>query len=439
MLKINAMNKEGMLQHAFFMAITTGVRLLTGVVLFVLLARTLGPADFGQFAYWVTVTSLLSLLVDYGLTPKILREVGKEPASARKALGDALVTKLGFSACLFLVLPVVPFVFNLDSRDVVLMFSLMVAAIGFSFGDFICAPFRALNSYGEETKVVVLTSIIHFVLVYGAAILDLGLEAIAIVFAVSRLIYSCTSYFSSLKVLGKPVWPENKQSCFIKEAKDGLYYALDMGMANLYLQIDTVLIKLYLGSHAVGVYQAGAKLAQGFYMLPQIASNLYLPRIARVESSPPLLARVLRDSSIQLFFSGLIGYLIFSLGAVFFQERIFGHEYIELREIFPLFGLLVFTRYYSASLGFALSGLGFQRFRFKVTVLMCLVLAALSPFIIPEFGLRGFILLLAGVTLVSTISYDYKLRTNGCPVGYARAIIVFFIVLLGFNLYEVLG
>lgn len=424
-----------MVQHAFFMAVTTGVRLLTGVVLFVLLARKLGPTDFGLFAYWVTVTSLLCLLVDYGFTPKILREVAKEPESARKALGDALVTKIGFSICIFLALTVVPFIFNLDSRDVILMFSLMVAAIGFSFGDFICAPFRALDSYGEETKIVVFTSIVHFVLVYGAAVLGLGLESIVIVFAISRVIYSCTSFISSFKVLGKPVWPKNKLACFIKEARDGFYYALDMGMANLYLQIDTVLIKLYLGSHAVGVYQAGAKLAQGFYTLPQIASNLYLPRIARVESNPPQLEKVLRDSSVQLFVSGFIGYLVFTFGATFFQEVIFGPEYAELKDIFPLFGLLVFTRYYLASLGFAISGLGFQQYRFKVTVLMCLALAALSPFIVPSFGLRGFILLLVGVTLVSTVSYYYKLFASGIAVGYARPIMSFFILLLGFNLY----
>lgn len=439
MLKIGAINKEGMLQHAFFMAVTTGVRLLTGVVLFVLLARKLGPADFGQFAYWVTVTSLLSLLVDYGFTPKILREVGKDPASARKALGDALVTKFGFSVCLFVLLPIAAFIFKLESRDAVLMFSLMAAAIGFSFGDFICAPFRALDSYAEETKIVVFTSIIHFVLVYGAAVLDLGLETLAIVFAVSRIIYACTSFIASFKVLGKPVWPRNKLACFINEARDGLYYALDMGMANLYLQIDTVLVNLYLGSHAVGVYQAGAKLVQGFYTLPQIASNLYLPRIARAESNPPQFAKVLQDSSIQLFFSGFLGYLVFAFGASFLQEIIFGHEYAELRELLPLFGLLVFTRYYLASLGFGISGLGFQQYRFKVTVLMCLVLAALSPFIVPLFGLKGFIFLLVGVTLVLTVFYYYRLLVNGRPVGYARAVMSFFILLVGFNLYGVRG
>jgi len=421
------------------MAVTTGVRLLTGVVLFVLLARKLGPADFGLFVYWVTVTSLISMLVDYGFTPKILREVGKDPASAKKALGEALVTKLGFSAFIFLALAIVPFIFNLDSREIVLMFSLMLAAIGFSFGDFICAPFRALDRFGEETKIVVFTSVVHFVLVYGAAMLGLGLETIAVIFAASRVVYACTSFISSFKVLGKPVWPKNKLACFIKEAKDGLYYALDMGMANLYLQIDTVLINLHLGSHAVGVYQAGAKLAQGFYMLPQIASNLYLPRIARAESDPPRLTKVLRDSSIQLFFSGFIGYLVFTFGATIFQEKIYGGGYAELRELFPLFGLLVFTRYYMASLGFGISGLGFQSYRFKITALMCLALVALSSFVIPSFGLRGFILLLVGVTLVSTVSYYYRLFASGNAVGYARAIMSFFILLLGFNLYGVLG
>lgn len=413
-----------MLQHAFFMAISTGVRLFTGVVLFVLLARKLGPADFGQFAYWVTVTSLLSLVVDYGFTPKILREVGKEPASARKALGEALVTKLGFSICLFFLLAAVPFIFKLESRDVVLMFSLMAAAIGFSFGDFICAPFRALDSYGEETKIVVFTSVVHFLLVYGAAVLDLGLETLAIFFAVSRIIYAVTSFISSYKVLGKPVWPKNRLACFFKEAKDGLYYALDMGMANLYLQIDTVLINLYLGSHAVGVYQAGAKLVQGFYTLVQIAINVYLPKLARAELNNQVFETTLKRMSIQLLVIGLVGYLSFSVGAPYFQENFYGREYFGLRELFPLFGLLILTRFYSVPLGTAVVALGFQRYRFNITLLNTVLFVGLSPVVIPEYGLKGVVLILIGLAFVSLFAFYYKLSSRGYSTKYCNVIVV---------------
>lgn len=417
------------------MAVTTGVRLLTGVVLFVLLARKLGPADFGAFAYWVTVTSLLSLLVDYGFTPKILREVGKEPALARQALGAALVTKFGFSFCLFLLLSAAPLFFSLDSRDLVLMFSLMAAAIGFSFGDFICAPFRALDSYGEETKIVVFTSIVHFVLVYGAAALDFSLETLAIVFAVSRIIYACVSFLASFKVLGRPVWPENKLACFLKEAKDGLYYALDMGLANLYLQIDTVLINFYLGSHAVGVYQAGAKLVQGFYTLVQIAINVYLPKLARLESDKFLFEQVLKKMSIQLLAVGLLGYLFFSVGGPFFQEKFYGHEYRELGRLFPIFGLLVLTRFYSVSLGTAVISLGFQRYRFNVTLLNIILFSAFSPVVIPAYGLQGVVFLLVVLAFVSLFAFYYKLSSRGYAIKYWGVVVAFLTALVPIHLF----
>jgi O-antigen/teichoic acid export membrane protein len=47
-----------MIKNTFFMTLSTLVRLLTGVVLFIVLARLLGPEDFGRLMYGFTLASI---------------------------------------------------------------------------------------------------------------------------------------------------------------------------------------------------------------------------------------------------------------------------------------------------------------------------------------------------------------------------------------------
>ena len=48
--------------------ISTGVRLLTNLVLFVVLAHVWGPVVFGVFMYPYAIASILVRIVDYGFT-----------------------------------------------------------------------------------------------------------------------------------------------------------------------------------------------------------------------------------------------------------------------------------------------------------------------------------------------------------------------------------
>lgn len=399
-----------MFRNAVFMGLTTGVRLLTGVLLFILIARAYGPSEFGLFMFWMTLTTILALLVDYGFILQVLREVGHSPTRANHIMGEVLVTKLCLTVVLIIFAVIASMVMdNLSLLDKAMFLLLLLAAILFSFGDFICAPFRAKDAFQEETKVIVVANVLHFLLVVGLIAYGADIIVIAIAFVVARLIYVLFALRVYKQVIGNFEFPQNLRLTIGSRLKTGFSYAIDLGLLNVYMQIDTVLIKYYLGSYAVGIYQSGAKLVQGYFALAQVLNNLYIPKIANQSGKSNDIASVFNRLLFQSIFIGTLGYFFFSVLLIEVMPRVLGSNYSELNYLYPYFGLMVFVKYLAGAFGIVLAGIGFQKVRVNASIISLIVLLLLSAALIPRYEIRGILIAIVIATLVTMAIYIAKL------------------------------
>lgn len=396
------------------MGLTTGVRLLTGVLLFILIARAYGPSEFGLFMFWMTLTTILALLVDYGFILQVLREVGHSPTRANHIMGEVLVTKLCLAALLIVFTVIATLVLgNLSLLDKAMLWLLLFAAILFSFGDFLCAPFRAKDAFQEETKVIVVANVFHFLLIIGLIAYGVEIIVIAIAFVVARLVYVLFALRVYKQVIGNFEIPDNLRSTVSIRLRTGFSYAIDLGLLNIYMQIDTVLIKYYLGSYAVGIYQSGAKLVQGYFSLAQVLNNLYIPKIANQASKSQDITFFFNKLLFQSVFIGTLGYFFFSVLLIDIMPRILGSNYNELNQLYPFFGLMVFVKYLAGAFGIVLAGVGFQKVRVNASIISLIVLVLLSALLIPRYEIKGILIAIVIATLVTMAIYIAKLmRSN---------------------------
>lgn len=416
------------------MGISTAVRLLTGIVLFILLARLWGPHDFGLFMYWVTVTSIMIMLVDYGFSPKILREVGKQPEQVSRIMGETLNAKIALACLLILFVALFSIITVQTRQDSLLMWLLLLAAIGFSFGDMICTPFRALGAFHQETKVVLLSNGLHFILVASVAYAGYGLEVVAVTFAISRIIFLVFAIHFYVKFVGSVIWPLEKKHSAYAEIRSGWAYAIDMGFVNLYIQIDTVLIKYFLGNYQVGIYQSGTRILQGIFTFAQIINNVHVPNIAKHENEHEELKKIINRMSLEILILGSIGYLAFVFCAEFFQRKFFGSSYVALVELFPFFALLIASRYFTTAYSILLVGLGQQKYRIYVTISALFVLFVLSVLLIPKYQIKGLIVSLIASYIVSILLYLYKVLRLQIRLGIFPILLIGMQILISINL-----
>lgn len=379
---------SGLLRNIGWMGVTTGLRLASGVLSFVFVARLLGPGDFGAYMFWMSVAGLLTLVVNFGFTPLVLREIGANPDSA-KALMSEVLTARALLAGGVLVAAGMTSVIWLEGLQSFLLFSLLFALLADVMTDLFNVGFRATNRFALETRIATATSLLQLFLTAGAVWVWPRLEIAALAFLGSRLLVLAFTwlvqrrYFSGVGLL-------NLRAGVLRIRK-AVSYALDFGLQSLFGQVDSLVLNHFLGPVAVGLFQAGMRIFNGGAQAANILANVFLPRAAHAASDPLAFAR--EAGKIQWAFvgTGLIFGMVLALGAEGIVSLLFGKAYADLVNILPWLGLFFFVRFFAASWGIVLTAAGFQRFRASCNAIQWLGVFGLAIWLVPKWGVIGWV------------------------------------------------
>lgn len=423
-----------MFKHTFFMTVSTLVRLLAGVVLFIFLARVLGPEDFGKLMYGFTLASLVVLVVEYGFSQQLLREIGKERTQVSQIMGRVFLAKLLLTILVLLGSYGFFTLFPRSADERHLFYWLLVAGILASFADFFNVAFRGIGRYYEETKVATLSSLFHLGFIGYLAFLNADLTTLAQGFIGSRSMNLALSWVAYQRVIGRFQWEQHCFKTIFTTLKNGFPYAADTGFTSFFGQIDIVIVNYYLGSTAVGIYQAGMRFFQSATQFAPILGNVYLPAIAGCRDNQQLNQLALKFT-VQMLVVGTIGASVFIWGGELINRYVLGQKYDELSTLWPYIGILLFLRYLAASQGLLMTASGAQSLRVLSQFISALVLLIAVFYLVPLYALTGMILSLCLMNFILTLIYVAGLKLRSFPVGFTNAVtstvaIVFFMAVL---------
>ena len=369
------------------MGLTTAVRLVAGLLTFSLVARLLGPESFGVLMLWLSVSTLLSLVPNYGLTTYVLREIGAEPASAESIINEGLTGKLLLTALVFTGALVAAWGLRIEFKQVFLC--LLLASVADSFSEFLNAGFRARSRFDVETRLATITALTHAAIVVGAVLVYPSVEVAALAYAVSRMVVlaitvpTVARHFATPKLAG--LGPS------IARLRLAFTYAADFGFQSLFGQIDSVVLNHYIGPVAVGLFQAGMRVFQGGSAVVQVLANVFLPRAAGKAKDAGEFGRESKRIQLAfLLFGALFGMTMAAFSGLIVQI-LFGTAYNALVRLFPLFGLLFFVRFAAAAWGVVLTAAGEQRYRTIATIIHWGLIAVVAPFLVPAMGVAGWL------------------------------------------------
>lgn len=371
---------------------STLIRLLTGFVLFVLIAREWGAARFGEFMYCFAVAGLLVQVCEYGFSQQILREIGRDPASTRQRMGVFFATKLWLTLFAWLGAGIFALASGLGADAALTLVLLLLSATLMSFCDFLMACFRALGHYGREAAVTLKGNVAYFGLALAALLFGAEGVGVAVAMVLGRILHFFVTVTEFRRHLPGAIDIDLKFRTVWPVMRGGVAYGLDVGVATAFANLDTVLLAILLGYESVGIYQAGARFYQGAALLPSIFAGIFLPRMARAADHPAefaILTRRLYWSTLAIAVSVCGAFIIGAEG----QKWIYPEPSLQgVGDLMPWFGLLVLVRFIAASQGITVTALGGQAVRAKL-FLASLALMVLSAFpLVAAFGLPGMIL-----------------------------------------------
>ena len=406
-----------MFKNFIALGLSTLVRVLTGFVLFVLIAKHWGASSFGQFMYLFSVVSLLVLACEFGFSQQILREVGRTPERASQLMASYMGAKVWLTVFAF----VLALLFVIVTRQTLVasltLLLLLLAATLLSYSDFLLACMRALGRFSNETRVTLKGNLICFAAGLAALYAGGGFLGVSVAWMCARLLHMLITWKEYRRHVPERLRLELHAREVIPVIRRGAAYGVDGMVATVFMNIDTILISHMLGSAATGLYQAGVRFYQGACLIPPIFGSLYLPRLARAVEDKNIFGHHFRQLSRGLMVSGLL----FTLGFVF-SEFYIGFVFKEadfssLETLLPWFGVLLFTRYIASIYGTVLTALGGQSMRVVIYMISLLTMIVFALMLMPVYGVVGmiFAVTIANVVLVAGLGWwisRYRLRIH---------------------------
>ena len=255
------------------------LRLVISFFTTILLARYLGPDKFGVFSYSLSLIGLFQVFGHLGLSGIIIRELVSNRNYENKILGTSFFLKLGgyILAIIFLfIFTLFTEEYNSDTFWISTILSLTFLFRPFEVLDFWFKS-HVLAKYNFQAKTLALligtiikvcllflsTSLIFFAF---ANLTEALLLALGLLFFFFKL-------FKSKKIKLKFSFILAKQLML-----NGWKVFAGSIFAVLYLKMDQIMLKWYLGTEAVGVYSVASRISEVWYFFPSAILMSFFPK-----------------------------------------------------------------------------------------------------------------------------------------------------------------
>jgi O-antigen/teichoic acid export membrane protein len=339
-------------------------------------ARYLEPARFGELSLALSYAALLGVLVDFGLSTKLARDVAQRPATAGQALVATLVVRIGIWT---LAMPVAWLSTVLLGYDAELQASILILGASLLVGGFA----SSLGAYFQGREAFLFPSLGSIAQRGSAAVVGIGALALGYGVVAVAIVYVVASLVQVLVLLpGMRRHPVTSTALERVAVVDMFRGAALLGcfwiLGTFYYNVDMLILQRLVPPENLAWYAAAYRLFNAAVMLVALTTGTVLyPVLSRLSVGPrEELRRAMQKSFSYLFASGVFVALTLAVAAdqvvtLLYPAREYGQAATTLRLLAP--GLA--AMYANGIFFLALLGMGFER----RLLVMAAVLAVLNP------------------------------------------------------------
>ncbi len=262
------------------------LRLGVGLVVGVLVARHLGPRDFGILNYALSITAFLSTFVYLGMNGIVVRDIVKRPDEADLLLGSTFALEL-IGACLSYAVIVGLALWGHGSGVETRVLLIVGAMLLFRPAQTIEIWFQSRT----ESKYSVISQSAAFLLasVGRALLVLLGASLIAFAFAgIAQSAAAAVLLFAIYAYKGRSVlaWRVSA-SRMLGLLRQSWVLILSGFLAVVYLKLDQLMLRWMIGPEEVGVYSVAVRFSEVWYFIPTAIAASVFPDLVNMRDKRP--------------------------------------------------------------------------------------------------------------------------------------------------------
>lgn len=388
--------------NSIWMLIEYLLKIFSGVLVSIYVARYLGPNEFGELSYALAISGIFLVVSRAGMDAILVRELSANPED-RDALLTAAFRLMSICSIFgYLMLSVLLFLEpEKEIRTYVYIISLGILFQSFMVVDYeFQAQVKAKYSSISKSFALIVSSLLKVLLVY----LDAGLLAIVISYLFD-IVLVAICLFSMHLILGKKLFfvgvDNGRIKCLIVSAVPMTLSALAV---ILYMRVDQIMIKNLLGDVDLGLYSAATKVYEGWLIIPYVVSVSLLPFIVESKKkSHEVYVKRLGMLFSLMFWSSCFASLFVYCTSDLLMFYSFGADFLDGSNVLTI---LMFSAVFSSIGSMSTRYLtveGKEKKIFYRTLCGLIINIALNTVLIPAFGIEG----AAVATLISLVFMNY--------------------------------
>jgi O-antigen/teichoic acid export membrane protein len=386
--EVSRFRSSKMVRNASWLVAGQGLGLVLQAVYFILLARLLGPIEYGVYAGAFAFASLVAPYGPLGTGTIFLRYVSSDRLAFSVYWGNilAVTTVVGGGMVLALV-AVGSHVLNSASAALVLLaaisqcvFAQVIVEASRVFQTFEhMRPTALLNLLTSAVRTIasgVMLIMLHHATAWQWAVVSTGVSGLAAIATVATI----TIHFGR---------PRFSMRIFLKHNLEGVGYAAAMSTASIYNDLDKTMLSHYGMNHANGIYAMAYRIIDIATIPIFSIRDAAMPRLFKLGHSglaaSAELAHLLLRRGAAL--AALASVAMFALAGVI--PLVVGHAFAESVLALRWLCLIPLFRSVHQMTGSALTGAGMQNWRTGSQVSAALLNFGLNLWLIPRYGWHG--------------------------------------------------
>lgn len=253
---------------------------LFAFIYFTLIARWLGASNIGIYTFAVSLTTIFSIFVDFGLSNVLIREAAKFKEKANSYLNNIITIKLLFSLITYIIVAITINLLNKGSQTLIMVYLAGIAMVLDSFTLSFWAIFRAYQNLRYEAISIVINQLLILIIGLAGVLLKFPLYILII----ALITGSTFSFFYSLVLIKLKLKFKFKMQFNKPILKLLLAIAVPFALAGIFTRIygyiDQVLLSVLVGDKYLGWYSIGYKMTYALQFVPAAFAAAVYPAMS---------------------------------------------------------------------------------------------------------------------------------------------------------------
>ncbi len=362
-------------------------RILSGILVGILVARYLGPEQFGMISYALNVVAIFAIFSTLGMDSIIIRELITRKTLQNTVLGTAFGLRLIGAVCV-----VIGATYYSSIRDdaqntyIVFLVSTSVVLQAFTVIDFyfqaaVLGKFTAIN----QVITLCISSIAKIIFIFTHAPVE---YFAAMVFVEALLTTINQLLFYKYHKQHVRLWRFS-----LDEAKTLLSHAWPIILSGLvmvvYQKMDQILIKRWLNMNLLGNYAAAVRISEASFFIPVAICSAIFPGIVNIRDNKTLQEKRLVQLYSLMIWSGLT----ISLGGLLVGDWVipllYKEKYYLASSVFKIHIWCTIPVFYGTAWAMWLLSENKQYYLIFLQVILLAVSLFANTQLIPIFGING--------------------------------------------------